>query len=73
MMYITIHLEMSKYLQALSRGGTQYHHFKPYSAQHSVSLGPPPFNTFVYPFRIRYSFAFCPRPPPPQWVIIGVS
>ena len=48
-------------------------YFSPYTAQHSVSLGPPPFKTRVKPCCSKYSLANCPRPPPPQCVIIGVS
>mmetsp|Transcript_19436 Transcript_19436/g.61926 ORF Transcript_19436/g.61926 Transcript_19436/m.61926 type:complete len:218 (+) Transcript_19436:194-847(+) len=48
-------------------------HLLPKTAQHSVSSGPPPFLTLVKPFASRYSFAFWPRPPPPQCEMIGVA
>jgi hypothetical protein len=41
-------------------------YFSPYSAQQSVSFGPPPFKTFVNPFSAKNSFANCPLPPPPD-------
>mmetsp|Transcript_2051 Transcript_2051/g.6701 ORF Transcript_2051/g.6701 Transcript_2051/m.6701 type:complete len:263 (+) Transcript_2051:355-1143(+) len=48
-------------------------HMLPKTAQHSASSGPPPFLTLVKPFASRYSFAFWPRPPPPQCEMIGVA
>ena len=48
-------------------------HIEPNFFQSASTAGPPPLMTFEYPCDIKYSFAFCPRPPPPQCVMIGVD
>eukprot|EP00962_Isochrysis_galbana_P028920 scaffold9196_cov110-Isochrysis_galbana.AAC.6 len=48
-------------------------HLFPKIAQHSASSGPPPLMTLPKPLASRKTRAFCPRPPPPQWVMTGTD